>query len=252
MSMASERGARVAHFPERALSGYAGTDFETFEGFDWTGLSEAAAEIAGHARRLGMCPQAAQQLVCDQRRRPGRRALRQALLLRCSRRAFGRPGACGPGGHFSVWTIDGVRCGALICHDYRCPSSTASTPGVASMSSSIPFTRRGYRPSGSPRSARRSGPSSPDSALPRRTRTRDRDACRHDDGRALQPHLDQLPELLGPAELLTGLLRACRRHHDRQAPPEQGRSTGVGRRHRPGTLQFDSGVAEPGHGRRLP
>ncbi|HUZ52749.1 MAG TPA: carbon-nitrogen hydrolase family protein [Streptosporangiaceae bacterium] len=54
MSMASERGARVAHFPERALSGYAGTDFETFEGFDWTGLSEAAAEIAGHARRLGM------------------------------------------------------------------------------------------------------------------------------------------------------------------------------------------------------
>jgi deaminated glutathione amidase len=34
MATASRRGARVAHFPEGALSGYAGTDFETFAGFD--------------------------------------------------------------------------------------------------------------------------------------------------------------------------------------------------------------------------
>ena len=26
-----------------------------------------------------------------------------------------------PGDHFSVWDIDGVRCGALICYDYRFP-----------------------------------------------------------------------------------------------------------------------------------
>ncbi len=26
-----------------------------------------------------------------------------------------------PGGHFSAWTINGVRCGALICYDYRFP-----------------------------------------------------------------------------------------------------------------------------------
>jgi deaminated glutathione amidase len=30
MDLASQRGARVAHFPEGALSGYAGTDFPTF------------------------------------------------------------------------------------------------------------------------------------------------------------------------------------------------------------------------------
>jgi predicted amidohydrolase len=30
MDLASQRGARVAHFPEGALSGYAGTDFQTF------------------------------------------------------------------------------------------------------------------------------------------------------------------------------------------------------------------------------
>src|ERR1700722_9491181 len=33
MSRAAQRGARVAHFPEGALSGYAGTDLTTFAGF---------------------------------------------------------------------------------------------------------------------------------------------------------------------------------------------------------------------------
>ena len=51
---ASQRGARVAHFPEGSLSGYAGTDFETFAGFDWDRLHEATAEIAEHARQLRM------------------------------------------------------------------------------------------------------------------------------------------------------------------------------------------------------
>jgi deaminated glutathione amidase len=26
-----------------------------------------------------------------------------------------------PGDHFSTWDIDGVRCGALVCYDYRFP-----------------------------------------------------------------------------------------------------------------------------------
>ncbi len=38
MGTAGERGARVAHFPEGALSGYAGTDFENFASFDWDRL----------------------------------------------------------------------------------------------------------------------------------------------------------------------------------------------------------------------
>jgi predicted amidohydrolase len=44
MVTACRRGARVAHFPEGALSGYAGTDFQTFAGFDWDRLGEANAE----------------------------------------------------------------------------------------------------------------------------------------------------------------------------------------------------------------
>ena len=54
MITAARRGARVAHFPEGALSGYAGSDFETFAGFDWDRLGEATAEMAEYARRLGI------------------------------------------------------------------------------------------------------------------------------------------------------------------------------------------------------
>jgi deaminated glutathione amidase len=41
MSRAAQRGARVAHYPEGALSGYAGTDFPAFDGFDWDRLDQA-------------------------------------------------------------------------------------------------------------------------------------------------------------------------------------------------------------------
>jgi predicted amidohydrolase len=53
LSLASQRGARVAHFPEGALSGYAGSDFETFAGFGWELLRDAVGDIAGYCRRLG-------------------------------------------------------------------------------------------------------------------------------------------------------------------------------------------------------
>src|SRR5690348_16649122 len=41
MTVAASRGARAAHFPEGALSGYAGTDFASFDGFGWDRLAEA-------------------------------------------------------------------------------------------------------------------------------------------------------------------------------------------------------------------
>jgi deaminated glutathione amidase len=54
MTASARRGARVAHFPEGALSGYAGTDFATFDGFDWDQLDRATDAIREHARRLGI------------------------------------------------------------------------------------------------------------------------------------------------------------------------------------------------------
>jgi predicted amidohydrolase len=43
--LAKDQGAHVAHFPEGALSGYAGTDFESFAGFDWERLRVATCRV---------------------------------------------------------------------------------------------------------------------------------------------------------------------------------------------------------------
>lgn len=54
MIQAAGHGARVAHFPEGALSGYAGVDFESFAGCRWDKLRGALGEVARHAARLGI------------------------------------------------------------------------------------------------------------------------------------------------------------------------------------------------------
>ena len=52
LQLAARRGARVAHFPEGALSGYAGADHGGFAGFGWERLRAATREIASHCARL--------------------------------------------------------------------------------------------------------------------------------------------------------------------------------------------------------
>jgi deaminated glutathione amidase len=49
---ARDRGADVAHFPEACLSGYAGVDFASHEGFDWTLLRGCTREVLDLAREL--------------------------------------------------------------------------------------------------------------------------------------------------------------------------------------------------------
>jgi deaminated glutathione amidase len=133
MSLASQRGARIAHFPEGALSGYAGTDFQTFDGFGWHQLREATADVLTHASRLGIWvvagsahqlsgghkPHNSLYIVSDS----GQITERYDKRF-CSGGPDGRSGDLAhysPGTHFSVWDIDGIRCGALICYDYRYP-----------------------------------------------------------------------------------------------------------------------------------
>jgi predicted amidohydrolase len=63
MGTASERGARVAHFPEGALAGYAGTDFEDFASFDWDRIQGATEEVLGRTQFLQtLFPARARQL----------------------------------------------------------------------------------------------------------------------------------------------------------------------------------------------
>ena len=133
MRTAATRGARVVHFPEGALSGYAGIDLESFEGFDWTGLRRATGQVIDLAEELGVWVVlgSAHQLgrghkphnslyVID----PNGDIVDRYDKRFCSGDAAGRSGDLAhytPGDHPSTWEIDGVRCGALVCYDYRFP-----------------------------------------------------------------------------------------------------------------------------------
>src|ERR1700682_2540481 len=48
------RGADVAHFPEACLSGYAGTDFDSYANFDWGELERTTKRVLALAAELSM------------------------------------------------------------------------------------------------------------------------------------------------------------------------------------------------------
>ncbi len=133
MARAAGGGARVAHFPEGALSGYAGSDFATFDGFDWDTLRQATDDIVRLAAELGIWvvlgsahpltgahkPHNSLYVISDSGRLIDRYDKRF-----CSGDAAGQTGDLAyysPGDHASGWTIDKITCGALICYDYRFP-----------------------------------------------------------------------------------------------------------------------------------
>src|SRR5262249_1789924 len=52
MQQAREQGADVAHFPEACLSGYAGADLESYDGFDWQLLHDCTYQLLALAGAL--------------------------------------------------------------------------------------------------------------------------------------------------------------------------------------------------------
>ncbi|WP_419904944.1 carbon-nitrogen hydrolase family protein [Kiloniella sp.] len=54
MREASEKGARIIHFPEAALSGYPKAQIKDWQEVDWTALEEELASIEREAARLGI------------------------------------------------------------------------------------------------------------------------------------------------------------------------------------------------------
>ncbi|MFC1582379.1 carbon-nitrogen hydrolase family protein [Planctomycetota bacterium] len=124
---AKKRGAGIAHFPETALSGYAGVEYPNWDGFEWDRLqaeTEAICLLArqkriwlilGSAHRLTGTnqPHNCLYIINDQGRLVGRYDKRFCT--------GGDLKFYSPGDHFAVFTINGVRCGALICYDVRFP-----------------------------------------------------------------------------------------------------------------------------------
>lgn len=131
MRAAKRSGAGVVHFSETALSGYAGVDFDSLDGFDWDLLVRCTRELMALAADLRLWVILGSTHRLNGRRKPlnclyiindrGRIVERYDKMFCTGDRAgsFGDLKHYSPGNHFTVFTIGGIRCGALICHDCR-------------------------------------------------------------------------------------------------------------------------------------
>ena len=131
MKAAKSRGAHVAHFSELCLSGYAGVDIESMQGFDWHRLQDAHRQVADLARELKMWVVLGSAHRLSGRHKPHNslyiiddrgRLIERYDKMFCVGDRSGKTSDLAhysPGSHFSVFEIKGVRCGAQICHDFR-------------------------------------------------------------------------------------------------------------------------------------
>ncbi len=120
-------GCDIVHFPEGALSGYAGADFKSFDNYDWNTLWDEtdsilalAAElklwvILGSAHRLsdGNKPHNSLYIINPEGK----------IVDRYDKRfcTSGDLNYYTPGDHFTIFKINEVRCALLICYDLRFP-----------------------------------------------------------------------------------------------------------------------------------
>jgi predicted amidohydrolase len=133
MKKAKEQGAHVAHFCEGALSGYAGNSLSSFENYDWGRLTQETEHVMALARRLRLWVVIGSSHPLTGSRKPHNSVYiiddRGELIDRYDKRfCAGNPEETEgdlahytPGDHACVFTIRGIRCGVLICYDYRYP-----------------------------------------------------------------------------------------------------------------------------------
>ncbi len=133
MRDAKSAGADVVHFPEGALSGYAGADFDSFRGFDWSLLRSCSQRVLQRAAELELWVLLGSSHALSARHKPhncvyvidphGRIVDRYDKRF-CAGDRSGKSEDLAhytPGSHACIFTIRGLRCGVLICHDYRYP-----------------------------------------------------------------------------------------------------------------------------------
>ncbi len=131
---AAEQGAQVAHFSECALSGYAGVDIPDTRSIDWSELTDATHAVMDAAREQGLWVLLGSTHRLSQGRKPHNSIYvfnpQGRLVERYDKRFC--TGACGrkptldlahysPGNRACALEMNGVRCGLLICYDYRFP-----------------------------------------------------------------------------------------------------------------------------------
>ena len=120
LESAKADGARVAVFPECALTGY--FDSAYFEQITAEQLAQAEQEIAAACKEFDI------YAIVGTPTRDGSRLLNSALVIDPQGRIIERYHKLQlaetwpvEGDHLSVFPIDGVRCSIIICHDERYP-----------------------------------------------------------------------------------------------------------------------------------
>jgi predicted amidohydrolase len=127
MQKAKKAKAEIAHFPECALSGYVGTDFPNFAGFDWDLLKKETEKIMSLADKFSIWV----ALGSTHRLTPPNKPHNSLYLIspkgkivdRYDKRfcTSGDLRRLTPGNRFVNFKINGVKCSLLICFDLRFP-----------------------------------------------------------------------------------------------------------------------------------
>jgi deaminated glutathione amidase len=127
IARAAQEHADLVHFPETALSGYAGSDYETLDSLDWSLLRRETESILALAKQRGVWV----VLGSTHRLSPGHKPHNSLYVISPEGRIVDRYDKrfCtvddlrhySPGDHFCTFDVKGVKCGLLICHDYRYP-----------------------------------------------------------------------------------------------------------------------------------
>ena len=127
MQEAAENGAVIIQFPECALSGYAGVDFDSFDAFNWPLLEQELTAIMKLADDLNIWV-----IAGNSHRLTGDHKPHDSLYLitpdgniadRYDKRfcTNGDLKFYCPGDHFVTFKVNDIVCGLLICYDIRFP-----------------------------------------------------------------------------------------------------------------------------------
>ena len=127
MRQAKDGGADVVHFSECSLSGYAGIDFESFDGYDWDFLRAETGKVMALAAELKVWVVLGSSHQLTEPNKPHN----SLYLINTDGEIVNRYDKrfCitnemphyTPGSRFVNFTINGVACSLLICFDLRFP-----------------------------------------------------------------------------------------------------------------------------------
>ncbi len=127
MRAGAEQGADIVHFPECALSGYAGKDHESLDGLDWDLLRKETELVLSLVKELDVWVilGSTHRLGGDHKPHNSLYVIspRGKIMDRYDKRfcTGGDLRRYSPGDHFVTFSVNGVKCGLLICYDIRFP-----------------------------------------------------------------------------------------------------------------------------------